>query len=106
MIHSVYRRILWREYLAWALVFTLISCLWLVKTGVPGFVYVFWVKAAGFLAIMAYIYFWRRRYLYVFYNRSIRRHHLLLYVLIADLIISTPFWAIAMLLHTIDNQII
>lgn len=85
---------------------TLISCFWLVRLGPAGLVNVLWIKVIGSCSILLYLYFRRRKYLYLFYNQGFSRRRILGLTLIADLLLSIPIWAVILLFNPFISSMI
>ncbi len=82
---------LYKEFIAYNLVFTLIGADLLIKYGARSYVYIVWIKIVGF-AFIGIIYYWnRRKYLYFFYNLHINRSDLIISSLCIDIFQSVMF---------------
>ncbi len=103
MISPVLRRIIWREFLVYALIFTLISLPYVWISGATGLIYAFWVKITGFAAIMIYILLWRMKYMYLFFNLGYGRRQLIALFLAADIVLSGLIYLVILLIR---NQLI
>ena len=99
MLSLVLRRIIWREYLVYALIFTLISLPYVWISGATGLVYAFWAKITGFAAIMIYILLWRMKYMYLFFNLGYGRRQLIALFLAVDLILSGMIYLVILLIR-------
>lgn len=106
MFNRILLRVIWREYLLWSVMFTLISCFWLVRLGPAGLINVLWIKVIGCCSILLYLYFWRRKYLYLFYNQGLSRRRILVLALIADLLLSIPLWTVTLLFNPFISSMI
>ena len=95
MRHFILWRIIWREYLVYSLIFTLSGCIWVIEQGLAGVTYIFWLKLIGALAIVGYLWFWRMKYFYTFYNLGYGKRQIAAWSLGADLLISVIIFLFA-----------
>lgn len=91
---------IWREYVIFALFFTFTGAFWVLKVGTPGLVYIFWYKLAGALAILLYLFLWRKKYLFLFYNLGYGKRHVIGWCLAADLLLALAFYVPLIYLRT------
>ncbi len=99
MRHPILWRIMWREYLVYSLLFTLMGCFWIVDRGTGGLVPIFWLKLIGVGAIGLYLWFWRMKFFYLFFNLGLGKRHIIALFLGSDLILSTPICLVAFFLR-------
>jgi hypothetical protein len=88
MMQKTIRRVIWREYLVYAMIFTITGAIWLIKAGAVGLMYIFWYKMIGAFFIFLYLFYFRKKYLYLFYNQGYGKRHLIAWCLIADVVLS------------------
>ncbi len=92
-------RVVWREYLMYALLLTLLGSISLYQLGFAGLVLAFWLKLIGGLGVLLYLYFFRRKHLFLFHNLGYGRRAVLVLFFTTDLITTLAIYLPVLLLR-------